>query len=380
VSARWKSRTTLVVLALVLVALGFARAEFFSSTGIHISGDGADYEAVASTMTLRGRAPFVYRPAVPLLVGALFSSNLTLGFVIVCAASLFVALVSVGSLAPDRPAGLALMLVLFFNYQVLFAAANPARLDIVVLAVQVGFVGLALRGNARLYFVLLPLCALLKESMLLSLAALALVAFPRRRSTMLQIAGAGGAFVAIHLAVRWLARPTAAMPPYSGGAADPGAMLQMLTDNLSASLPLHFFVAWSGLCFLALYVACTGPTASGAERRSFDSLLVGVSAFLLVFPLPLATDIHRAWFELFAPTVLFVVLAASTEARRSKTLPALGLALGASLIPYAVRLVASEHLHLLILRAQLSILPLAALGASLGLASMALAYWTRRRC
>ena len=67
-----RSRVMLAGFVLLLVILAFARAHYASSTGIRIVGDGSDYESVAAAMRLEGRAPFVYRPAVPLIVGALF--------------------------------------------------------------------------------------------------------------------------------------------------------------------------------------------------------------------------------------------------------------------------------------------------------------------
>ncbi|MCH7826093.1 MAG: hypothetical protein IH849_14950, partial [Acidobacteria bacterium] len=157
-----RQRAALATFVLLLVILAFARAHLASSTGIRMVGDAADYEAIASTMTLEGRAPFVYRPLVPLTVGLLFPGRLTLGFGIVCALAMFAALFTAGALARDSAAGYFLAAILFLNYQVLFSAANPARLDIVVLAVQLAFVWLALERNDRPFFILLPLCALLK--------------------------------------------------------------------------------------------------------------------------------------------------------------------------------------------------------------------------
>ena len=334
-----RHRVALAVFVLLLVTLAFARAHYASSTGIRIAGDGADYQTIAAGMKLEGRAPFVYRPAVPLLVGALFPGNLTLGFAVVCAVAMFSALFSVGSLARDHLARYGIVALLFLNYQVLFAAANPARLDIVVLAVQLGFVGLALRRNSSLYFVLLPLCALLKESMLLSLGALALIAFPRDRSALLKAGASGAVFVTLHLIVR--------------------------------TAPLDLFVAWGGICFIALWVAL------GSHGTKRDTLLPSITVFLLLFPLPLATDVHRAWFELLAPTVLFFLLPQLTRERRPCVYPALALALAASIIPYATRFVAGDHLYLLILQDRLTPGPLPGLALALGAAATALYYWVR---
>jgi hypothetical protein len=253
-----RTRVALAAFVLLLVALAFARAHYASSTGIRIAGDGADYETIAAGMKLEGRAPFVYRPAVPLLVGTLFSGNLTLGFALVCAVAMFSALYTAGLLARDHLAGYGIAAILFFNYQVLFAAANPARLDIVVLAVQLGFVGLALRRNASLYFLLLPLCALLKESMLLSLGALVLIAFGRRKNILLRAAASGTAFLLVHLAVRMVSSPTSHMPPYNGSVPPLAAMQQMLAGNLSFMTPVDLLIAWSGLCFIALWLALVG--------------------------------------------------------------------------------------------------------------------------
>jgi len=364
-------RVALAAFVLLLVALAFAWAQFASSTGIHIAGDGADYEAIAANMRLQGRAPFVYRPAVPLLVGALFADHLTLGFALVCGLSMFAALFTAGSLARDPLAGYGIAAVLFLNYQVLFAAANVARLDVVVLAVQLGFVALALRRNAALYFILLPLCALLKESMLLSLGALALVAFPRHKSTWLKAGAAGAAFLAIHIGVRALSNPTAAVPPYGDGLPSGAALLEMLTSNLSLMTPLDFFLAWSGLCFIALWLGLTG------NGRRVDPLPAATTAFLLLFPLPLATDVHRAWFELLAPMMLFLLISRLTADRRATTHPALALALAASVIPYLVRFIAANHLHLLILEHRLSAAAGAGLALSLAAAAAALFYWVK---
>jgi len=366
-----RHRVALAVFVLLLVTLAFARAHYASSTGIRIAGDGADYQTIAAGMKLEGRAPFVYRPAVPLLVGALFPGNLTLGFAVVCAVAMFLALFTVGSLAHDHLAGYGVVAVLFLNYQVLFAAANPARLDIVVLAVQLGFVGLALRRNSSLYFVLLPLCALLKESMLLSLGALALIAFPRDRGALLKAGASGAVFVTLHLIVRTASSPTAAVPPYTDGVLSGTAMLEMLASNLSPLAPLDLFVAWGGICFIALWVAL------GSDGTKRDTLLPSITVFLLLFPLPLATDVHRAWFELLAPTVLFFLLPQLTRERRPCVYPALALALAASIIPYATRFVAGDHLYLLILQDRLTPGPLLGLALALGAAATALYYWVR---
>ena len=74
----------------------------------------------------------------------------------------------------------------------------------------------------------------------------------------------------------------------------------------------------------------------------------------MVFPIPLATDLHRAWFELLAPMVIFLVLVRTRTAERPAVLAPLVFALIASAIPYATRLVADEHLYLLILQERLS--------------------------
>lgn len=369
-------RAALAAFVLLLVALAFARAHYASSTGIRIAGDGADYETIAAGMKLEGRAPFVYRPAVPLLVGALSPGNLTLGFALVCAVAMFSALYTAGSLARDRLAGYGIVAVLFFNYQVLFAAANPARLDIVVLAVQLAFVGLALRRNASLYFVLLPLCALLKESMLLSLGALALIAFPligypRNRGNLLKAGASGAAFIAVHLVVRAASSPTAAVPPYTEGLPSGAAMLGMLVSNLSLMMPLDLFVAWGGICFIALWLALGGH---GTKRCT---LLPAITAFLLLFPLPLATDVHRAWFELLAPIVLFLLLSNVSTDRRRSIYPALALALVASVIPYAFRVVADDHLYLLVLQQRMSAGAMVGTALTLSVAAAALAYWIK---
>ncbi len=368
-NGRAGQRILLALFVLALVSLAFARAEFASSTGIRIAGDGVDYEAVAGSMRLEGRAPFIYRPAVPLLVGALFADNLILGFAAVSALSMFVALFLAGALAKDTFAGFALATVLFFNYQVLFAAANVARLDVVVLALQLVFVAWALRGRSSLFFGALPLCALVKESMLLGLAALALAAFPRDRRTAVKAAAAGVGFVAIHLLVRAASTPTAAVPPYDDGLPGVAALMDMLTSNLSEATVLQLFVAWSGLAFIAVWLAF------GGGSRPVDPALPAASAFLLLFPLPLATDVHRAWFELLAPMVLFLVLQRLTPENRGATNPALALALVASVIPYAVRFVAEDHLHLLLFEERFSLGSLVGMGVALITAAVALGYW-----
>ena len=96
-----RNRAALASFVLLLVILAFGRAYLASSTGIVNVGDAADYEAIASTMTLEGRAPFVYRPLVPLTVGLLFPGRLTLGFGIVCALAMFAALFTAGALSRD---------------------------------------------------------------------------------------------------------------------------------------------------------------------------------------------------------------------------------------------------------------------------------------
>lgn len=367
--SRTRTRASLAVFVLLLVVLAFARAHYASSTGIRIAGDGVDYEHMAATMRLEGRAPFVYRPAVPLLVGALFADNLTLGFGIACALSMFVALFLAGALADDTLAGFGLAAVLFFNYQVLFAAANVARLDVVVLAVQLAFVALALRRRVSLYFALLPLCALLKESMLLSLGALAIAAFPRDRVTLAKASASGIVFVGVHAAVRAVASTTTAVPPYGDGVPTAAALLEMLASNLTSMMPLQMFVAWSGLSFIALWVAFVG------DPRPWDPLLAATSASLICFPLPLATDVHRAWFELLAPLVVFLVLLRLTPRHRGSTYPALALALAASVIPYTLRFFLTDHLHLLIFEERVSAGTLAGLAAALIIAAAALGYW-----
>jgi len=364
-----RKRAVLATFVLLLVIAAFARAYLASSTGIVHVGDAADYEAIASTMTLEGRAPFVYRPLVPLAVGLLFPGRLTLGFSIVCALAMFAALFTVGALSRDSAAGFTLAAILFLNYQVLFSAAYPARLDIVVLAVQLAFVGLALERRDRLFFVLLPLCALLKESMLLGLVALALLAFPRRRDLWVKLVGAAAAFVALHMLVRLIAEPSASMPPYTDGFPSVAAMLAMAATNLSATTALSFLVAWGGLCFVALYLAVGGQTGKPAP------LMLALTGFLLAFPVPLATDLHRAWFELLAPMVIFLILVRTRTAERPGVLAPLVLALIASVIPYATRLVAVEHLYLLILQERLSAPAGVALLITLATAAAALVYW-----
>jgi hypothetical protein len=361
-----RSRTGVALIALALVLIAFGRAQYLSSTGIRIAGDGADYAAMAESLELEGRAPFVYRPVVPMVVGGLFAGNLTAGFAIVCGLAMFAALAMTGGLAADRNVGLALMAVLFVNYQVLFGAANPARLDMVVFAVQMAFVGLALRGRSRAFFILLPLCALIKESLLLSLGALALAAFPRQRATLLRLAGAGGAFVALHVGVRLWARPTSAMAPYSGGLDDTDALFRVLGENLAPALPLAMLVAWGGLCFVVLFAAGTKP-----DRRSLDPLLAVVAAFLVLFPIPLARDLHRAWFELLTPVVMFALLSGAIPEHSQRNLKVLGLALAAGLIPYAAGLVAPQHLYLQILLGSFTIWGFVALAISLTLAAAA---------
>jgi hypothetical protein len=367
------NRVALAAFVLLLVAVAFARAQFASSTGIRIAGDGADYEVMAASMALEGRAPFVYRPAVPLLVGAVAGDDLRLGFVALCAAAMFAALYGAGSLAPDGLAAYGIAAVLFFNYQVLFAAANPARIDIVVLAVQIGFVALALRRNATLYFALLPLCALLKESLLLSLGALALVAFARRRDLVVKATASVVAFLLVHAAVRAIAVPTAQMPPYDDGVPGVDAALQMLAGNLSLLTPLDLFVAWGGLCGITVWLMLAGD---GDRRRP---LLPLVTVFLLLFPLPLVTDVHRAWFELLAPATLFLLLPQLTPVRRRFVYPALTLALVGGVVPYAVRFVAPDHLFLLILEHRLTAAAVGAMALALAAAAAALAYWLRAR-
>jgi len=281
-----RSRLALAAFVLLLVVVAFARAHFASSTGIRITGDGADYQAMARSVSLEGRAPFVYRPAAPLLAGVLFGGSLA-GFVLLCALAMFAALYTAGALAPDGLAGYGIAAVLFFNYQVLFAAANPARIDVLVLAVQLGFVALALRGRGTLFLALLPLCALLKESLLLSLGALALIAFAHRRELWAKAGASAAGFLVLHLVVRTLATPSASLPPYDGGTPVAAAAWSMLTSNLSLLTPLDFFIAWGGLCCIAGWLAFGGG-ASLATTRAL--LLPASSAFLLLFPLPLVTS------------------------------------------------------------------------------------------
>ncbi len=368
-----RQRGALASFVLLLVVLAFARASLASSTGIVNVGDAADYEAIASTMTLEGRAPFVYRPLVPLTVGFLFPGRVTFGFGIVCALAMFAALFTTGALSHDSLAGYLLAAILFLNYQVLFSAAYPARLDIVVLAVQLAFVRLALERNDRLFYVLLPLCALLKESMLLGLVALALLAFPRRRDRWLKLGASAAGFVALHMLVRGIAEPSASMPPYTDGFPSAAAMLEMAASNLSATTALNFLVAWGGLCFVALYLAVSG------ERGKLDPLVLGVTAFLLAFPIPLATDLHRAWFELLTPMVIFLILVRTRTSERSSVVAPLMLALIASVIPYTTRLVTVEHLYLLVLQERLSAAAAAALAITLAIAAAALVYWISGR-
>jgi hypothetical protein len=102
-----------------------------------------------------------------------------------------------------------------------------------------------------------------------------------------------------------------------------------------------------------------------------------MTAFLLLFPLPLVTDVHRAWFELLAPTVLFFLLPRLTPERRASVYPALALALAASVIPYALRAIAEDHLYLLILQNRLSAASILGLALALGAAATALYYWVR---
>ena len=362
-------RGALATFVLVLVILAFARAYLASSTGIRMVGDAAEYEAIASTMTLGGRAPFIYRPLVPLTVGFLFPGRLILGFGIACGLAMFAALFTAGALARNSAAGHIIAAILFLNYQVLFGAANPGRLDVVVLAVQLAFVWLALERNDRFFFILLPLSAVLKESLLLGLAALAMLAFRRVRHLWAKLGASAGGFVALHMLVRWIAEPSASMPPYADGVPSAAAMLEMAATNLSATTALTFLVSWGGLCFVALYLAF------GGGRGKPDPLLLGVTAFLLVFPIPLATDLHRAWFELLAPMVIFLVLVRTRTAEQPAVLPPLMFALIASAIPYATRLVADEHLYLLILQERLSTSAGGALVITLATAAAALAYW-----
>jgi hypothetical protein len=365
------ARRYAIGLALLLVALAFGRAQFFSSTGIRIAGDGADYAAIAEAGELRGRAPFVYRPAVPLLVGTLFAGRTTLGFAVVCGLALFAALLLAARLPRDPVAGYSFALLLLLNYQVLFSPANPGRLDAVVLAVQLGFVALALRGREALFFALLPLAALVKESLLPALLLLVLAAFPRRRDTFAKAAVAATLFAGIHLLVRIVARPTAWLAPYAQGSLDTGAALALLGGHLTAWLPLQLFVAWGGLCLVVLHACASGG------RRGLDAPLAVAAALVLAFPLPLVTDLNRAWFELLAPLALYLLLGNADPERRPLTRPLLAMALAASLLPYLVKAVAPEHLYLLILEQRLTVIAAAALAACLALSAAALVAWWR---
>lgn len=366
-----RDRLLLMALVLLLIAAAFARAHFASTTGIRMVGDGADYEAIAASGALEGRAPFVYRPAVPLLVGTLFPDNLLLGFVMVCAAAMFAALYGAAALAPDRQAGFGIVAVLFFNYQVLFAAANPARLDIVVLAVQIGFVALLVNRRDAWFLALLPLTALLKETMLLSLGALALIALaPRVRElwagAVLSVAG----FVGIHLLVRMNATPTGQMPPYTDGVPRIDGAVEMLLGNLSWMTPLDLFVAWGGLCLVVGWMLLAGPDV---QRHPW---IAAITLLLMLFPLPLATDVHRAWFELLAPLALFLLLPRLTAERRTWAAPMLSMALIAGVVPYAMRFASGDHLYLVILEQRLT--PTDGIGLAMALAAalVGLAFWS----
>lgn len=363
-------RLVLAAFVVLLIAAAFARAHYTSTTGIRMVGDGADYEAIAASGSLEGRAPFVYRPAVPWLVGTLFPDNLLLGFVLVCGMAMFAALYGAGALAPDQQAGFGIVAVLFFNYQVLFAAANPARLDIVVLAVQIGFVALLVNRQDGWFLVLFPLTALLKETMLLSLGALALIALaPRVRElwagAVLSIAG----FVGIHLLVRTNAVPTGQMPPYADGVPVVDGAVEMLLGNLSWLTPLDLFVAWGGLCLVVAWMLLVGPDV---QRNPW---IAAITLLLLLFPLPLATDVHRAWFELLAPLSLFLLLPRLTAARRPWAVPMLALALIAGVVPYAMRFVSGDHLYLVILEQRMTLIDGIGVAGSLAVAAAALRYW-----
>jgi hypothetical protein len=206
--------------------------------------------------------------------------------------------------------------------------------------------------------------------MLLGLAALALLAFPRRRDLWIKLGASAAGFVGLHVVVRWLAEPSASIAPYAEGLPSTSAMIAMALTNLSATTPLSFLVAWGGLCFVALWLAF------GSDGRGHPAL-PSAMALLLLLPVPLATDLHRAWFELFAPVVLFLIFSRTRTAERPALTTPLILALVASVIPYATRLVAVEHLYLIILQERLSATAGFALAITLTTAAGALVYWIR---
>lgn len=332
----------------ILVGLAFLRA-YLSSTGIRITGDGLHYqrvaEGLATSFELAGRAPFVYRPLVPLLVGLCPTSSLT-AFVGLTAASLLVALLLLWPATQVPRVAFVVAPLLLIDYQVLFAAANPARLDAFVLALQLGFVVLASRERRGSFFLLMVPAALVKESLVLGLLPLGLAAFAADRHRTLRLAGVSAAgFVGLHLAVRPLATVVDSAAAYQGGWLDPAAALDLLSRNLGPALPLVGLAALGGLLVPALRVmvrACRGPLGG------WIAALLGVA---LVLPLAAATDVHRAWFELALPLTAYGLLRLLERCDRRRLAAFGGLALAAGLLPYGAVLLGTEHLYLESVRA-----------------------------
>ena len=120
----------------------------------------------------------------------------------------------------------------------------------------------------------------------------------------------------------------------------------------------------SGVGYL---VSCSNRTLSGLPG-------VGKPVSLLI-----DTHVREDHIHLYAPMVIFLILVRTRTTERPGVLAPLMLALIASVIPYTTRLVAVEHLYLLVLRERLSASAGAALVITLATAAAALAYWISSR-
>lgn len=77
--------------------------------------------------------------------------------------------------------------------------------------------------------------------------------------------------------------------------------------------------------------------------------------------------------------MIFLILMRTRTTERPSVLAPLMMALIASVIPYTTRLVAVEHLYLLVLEKRLSASAAAALAITLAIGAAALVYWISSR-